>query len=135
MVDETPLGALRGRVGLEETLGRLVASVELAATLRPAIEAALERPGEAHRPRDAAQRTGLHPFEFCRSFRRAAGVSFHDFVDQARVDAALVRLATTELSSEDVTRELGFLGSPTLGLSIAEHTGLPLVAVLSLLRP
>lgn len=135
MERETPLDGLRQRVGVEAALTGIVAQPEVARKLRPAVEEVLTHLGDDHGLRRTAGLTDYDPFEFTKAFRTAAGISFFEFVDRARVDAALLRLATTDDSAETIAKAYGFLGANTLDLSIGEYTGLPLPAVLSLLRP
>ncbi|RYZ68512.1 MAG: AraC family transcriptional regulator [Proteobacteria bacterium] len=135
MNDEATLDNLRREVGLEATLAQIVAQPELSKSLRPVIEATLMQPEEPPRVPQAAALSGMAPMEFSKQFREAAGVPFHEFVDRVRVDAALLRLFTTLVPVDEIAHELGFMGTETLGLTIAEHTGLPFAAVLSLLRP
>ncbi len=132
---ETSLDGLRKRVGVETALTGIVSQPEIAKRLQPAVERALTTLGEAYGVREAAGLTAYGPLEFSREFNRAAGMTFGEFVDRARVDAAILRIATTDDSAESVAQAYGFMGIPTLDLSIGEYTGLPLAAVLSLLRP
>ena len=135
MVGESALEGLRRRIGLEDALLGIVARPESADRLKPALETVLTDLGRAHRIADTARLTGYGPFEFARRFKEAAGMSFHEFVDRARVDAAVLSLATSVDSTEAIAKAFGFMGRITLDLSIGEYTGLPLAAVLSLLRP
>ena len=132
---EASLDELRWRVGVERALAGIVAEPEIARGLGPAVEHVLTRLVENHGLRETASLTAYEPLAFSATFRRAAGISFFEFVDRARVDASLLRLATTDDPVESIARDYGFLSRLTLTLSIEEYTGLPLAAVLSLLRP
>lgn len=135
MERETSLEDLRQRVGVEAALTGIVAQPETAQRLRPAVELALTQMGSPPHLREFAETTGWSPLEFSRTFKQAAGMDLYEFVDRARVDGALVRLATTTDSVETIAEAFGFLGTSTLDFSIGEYTGLPLAAVLALLRP
>ena len=135
MEDVTSLDELRGRVGLEAALGRIAAAGEEGKAVVPAVEAVLTRTDEPILLGEMAALCGLRPFQFASTFKEVAAIDFHEFVDRARVDATLVALATSDARVDAVAESYGFLSVATLGLSIAEYTGLPLPAVLAVLRP
>ena len=135
MQDETSLEGLRQRVGVEGTRERVAAMGEVGASVLPALDAVLASPGETHGTKPMAEICGLSPVEFSLRFKQALGFGLQEFADRVRVDRTLVALASTQANADEVAHSLGFLAVATMGLSIAEYTGLPLPAVLALLRP
>ena len=120
---------------MEAALKRVAAAGDEGKALVPAVEEILLRPGEPQLLKESSALCGLAPFQFSKAFKAIVEVPFHEFADRARVDAVLVALATSEARVDEVAESFGFLSVATMGLSIAEYTGLPLPAVLALLRP
>lgn len=135
MEEKKALEALRGRLGVSEARDRIARAGPVGALIVPAVNGIVAFPGEPHLLGPTSALCGAAPFQFSQAFKQIAGIGFHEFADRVRVDQALVRLAETDQTVEEIAQEFGFMGATTLGLSIAEYTGLPLVAVLSLLRP
>lgn len=72
------------------------------------MNAVLERPEEAHSLEDMAATAGLTPSHFCRVFKRATGVSPHQYVIKARLDRAQQMLGGSDLSIAAIAESLGF---------------------------
>lgn len=68
----------------------------------------LQRPEAEHSIEALAAEAGLTPSHFCRVFKRATGISPHQYVMKARLERAQQMLGGTELSISQVADSLGF---------------------------
>lgn len=68
----------------------------------------LQRPEGEHSVEALAAEAGLTPSHFCRVFKRATGLSPHQYVMKARLELAQQMLGGTELSIAQVADSLGF---------------------------
>lgn len=72
------------------------------------MNAILERPEADHGIDEMAARAGVTPTHFCRIFKKATGVSPHQYVMKTRLDRAQHMLEQSEASMAAIAESLGF---------------------------
>lgn len=72
------------------------------------MNAVLTHPEEEHTVESLAAEVGLTPSHFCRVFKRATGLSPHQYVMKARLERAQEMLSSTELTVAQISEALGF---------------------------
>ncbi|GGY91634.1 helix-turn-helix domain-containing protein [Novosphingobium colocasiae] len=72
------------------------------------MNAILDRPEDSHNLEALAERAGLTPTHFCRVFKRATGVSPHQYVMRARLDRARLMLEQSDTPMARIADALGF---------------------------
>ena len=68
----------------------------------------LQRPEAAHSLEEMSAAAGLTPSHFCRVFRKATGLTPHQYVMKTRLDKAQQMLHQTDLSIAMIAESLGF---------------------------
>ena len=108
MADSTPLDAYRRRLDVAGTLAWVrLADVDGKGLARVAASI-VASPTWPHSMRWAARTCGMDRLEFRFHWEALTGCGFHEFVERARVERALVLLATTDLRIEAIAHESGF---------------------------
>jgi AraC-like DNA-binding protein len=74
--------------------------------------------------RTLAATTHFSPYHFARLFRKALGISPHQYVLRRRVERAKLLLAETDWSVSAIAFEVGFAGGSHLGLHFKRVTGM-----------
>ena len=72
------------------------------------MNAILERPEAEHSIDELAAQIGVTPTHFCRIFKKATGVSPHQYVMKARLNRAQHMLEQSEASMATIAESLGF---------------------------
>jgi len=108
-----PSGGGRRAVPRSSTLGRI----------RPALAAIHSSPRERITVADAARACGLSTAQFSRVFRQATGWSFAKFRLRGNVAFAAHLLLTTDLSTEAVAGQTGFVDGSHLHRNFVERYG------------
>ncbi len=81
------------------------------------------RAGEPLSLADLAAHAGLSPFHFLRSFKRAVGVTPHQYLVQTRLGRAVTMLLDTELPVIDVAYDAGFADLANFNRSFRQALG------------
>lgn len=87
------------------------------------MNAVLERPEGHHSLEAMAADAGLTPSHFCRVFKKATGVSPHQYVMKARLDRAQALIAGSELTIAQVADALGFASQSHFTRAFRAHAG------------
>lgn len=128
-IDLTEAGmALAGRVARLVSGRTEPPAVMTARDRRRAVEAALWIEAHAAEPIDldeAAKTAGLSPFHFLRLFRRALGVTPHQYLIRTRLRRAARRLAEDTLSITEIAYEVGFADLSNFVRSFHRAAGVP----------
>ncbi|MBB6734227.1 response regulator transcription factor [Cohnella zeiphila] len=74
---------------------------------------------------EAARRVNLSPSWFAALFRNETGRSFHDYVQQYRLDQARKLLETTDLKVYEIAQRVGIPNSRYFSRLFLEHAGAP----------
>lgn len=72
------------------------------------MNAILDRPEASHNLEELAAQAGITPTHFCRVFKKATGVSPHQYVMRARLDRAQQMLEQSDTSMATIADALGF---------------------------
>jgi AraC family transcriptional regulator len=72
------------------------------------MNAILQRPEGEHSIEELAAQAGVTPTHFCRIFKKATGVSPHQYVMKARLNRAQHMLEQSEASMATIADSLGF---------------------------
>lgn len=106
LVEALKAHALRGPLAANST--SFPTSDHSAYRIHQVMNAVQARPEVDHTLDSLAAQAGLSPSHFSRMFRRATGVSPHQYVLRARLERAQTLLASRELSIAQVAGALGF---------------------------
>lgn len=87
------------------------------------MNAVLQHPEYTHSLEEMAATAGLTPPHFCRVFKRAVGVSPHQYVMKARLERAQEMLAASDLSIAAVAESLGFGSQSHFTRAFRAHAG------------
>ena len=87
------------------------------------MNAVLEKPEADHSLEMMAAGAGLTVSHFCRVFKRATGVSPHQYVMKARLDRAQEMLSVTDLSIAQVAEALGFTSQSHFTRAFRNYAG------------
>jgi AraC-like DNA-binding protein len=77
------------------------------------------------RETELAELTGQHPSSFSRSFRKHAGMSFVQYVNQLRIKMSCEMLSNSELSITDICYQVGFNNLSNFNRQFLAHKGIP----------
>ncbi len=91
--------------------------------IHQAMNAIHQRPEEPHGLEEMAAQAGVTPSHFCRIFKRASGVSPHQYVMKARLDRAQQLLAQSNLSMAAIAETLGFTSQSHFTRAFRRFTG------------
>lgn len=83
----------------------------------------LGRPEEDHSLETLAAQAGLTPSHFCRVFKRATGVTPHQYVMKARLDRARDLLGQSDLSIAQVAEMTGFTSQSHFTRAFRQYAG------------
>jgi YesN/AraC family two-component response regulator len=70
-----------------------------------------------------AERNGYSKSNFCRVFKRITGNTFHDILNQRRVEVAGFLLVQTNLDLEEIAQQVGFLDAKCFCRVFKKYTG------------
>ena len=87
------------------------------------MNAILEHPGEEHSLETMAQQAGVTPSHFCRMFKKANGISPHQYVMKARLDRAQELLSQSDTSLAVIAETLGFTSQSHFTRAFRQFTG------------
>jgi AraC family transcriptional regulator len=87
------------------------------------MNAVRQRPEATHSLEEMAAEAGLTPSHFCRVFKRATGVTPHQYVMKARLDRAQELISGSELTIAQVADALGFVSQSHFTRAFRAHAG------------
>jgi AraC family transcriptional regulator len=91
--------------------------------LHDVMNAVLKHPEQDHTLDEMAARAGVTPSHFCRIFKRANGVSPHQFVMKARLDRAQEMISQSDASLALIADSLGFTSQSHFTRAFRQFTG------------
>lgn len=106
LVDALKAHMLRGPVNASTT--EIPTSAFSSYRIHHIMNAILERPEAEHTVDELAAQAGVTPTHFCRIFKKATGVSPHQYVMKARLNRAQHMLEQSEASMATIAESLGF---------------------------
>ena len=83
----------------------------------------IRHPDEEHRLVDLAHEAGLTPSHFCRVFRRATGLSPHQFVLKVKLERAQQMLVQTTMPLSGIADSLGFTSQSHFSRAFRQFSG------------
>ena len=83
----------------------------------------MENPGAQHSLHSLAEAVGMSPRSLSRHFQREAGITPHEFVQRARLDAARKLLEASDKLLKTIAIECGFGSSDRMRLVFGERLG------------
>jgi AraC family transcriptional regulator len=83
----------------------------------------LQHPGEPHTVESMAERASVTPTHFCRIFKRASGVSPHQYVMKTRFDRAQQLLLQSDARISLIAESLGFTSQSHFARAFRRITG------------
>ena len=83
----------------------------------------IRQPEEEHRLADLADEAGLTPSHFCRVFRRATGLSPHQFVLKVKMERAQQMLVQTAMPLSGIADSLGFTSQSHFSRAFRQFSG------------
>lgn len=83
----------------------------------------LSQPEQEHKLEDLAARAGISPPHFCRVFKKATGVSPHQYVMRARLDRAQTMLEQSDMSIATIAEVLGFTSQSHFTRAFRQFSG------------
>lgn len=92
--------------------------------LHKIMNAVLERPERDHSLDEMAAMAGITPSHFCRVFKKATGISPHQYVLKARLDKAQQMLVQTDLTLASVSEALGFTSQSHFSRAFRGYAGI-----------
>ena len=119
-------GALKAHMvrGPQNTAASNIPTADFAAyRLHHIMNRVLARPEADHSLEAMAADADLTPSHFCRVFKRATGVSPHQYVMKARLDRAQELLAGSDLTIAQVAEALGFTSQSHFTRAFRGHAG------------
>ena len=87
------------------------------------MNAILTKPEADHSLEVMAADAGLTPSHFCRVFKKATGITPHQYVMKARLDRAQEMLGSSELSIATIADQLGFTSQSHFTRAFRQYTG------------
>ncbi|MCE7795407.1 AraC family transcriptional regulator [Sphingobium sufflavum] len=84
-----------------------------------------QRPQDNHTLEEMAAQAGVTPSHFCRIFRKATGVSPHQYVMKARLDRAQHLLVQSDMALATIADFLGFTSQSHFTRAFRQFTGEP----------
>ena len=91
--------------------------------LHKIMNAVLSRPEQDHSLEAMAATAGITPSHFCRVFKRATGISPHQYVMKARLDRAQQMLVQTEMNLAGIAESLGFTSQSHFSRAFRVYAG------------
>jgi AraC family transcriptional regulator len=91
--------------------------------LHKIMNAVLDHPEAEHSLDQMAAMAGITPSHFCRVFKKATGVSPHQYVMKARLDKAQQMLVQTDLTLAAVSEALGFTSQSHFSRAFRGYAG------------
>ena len=91
--------------------------------LHQVMNAILQHPEAPHSLDELAAQAGVTPSHFCRIFKKASGVSPHQYVMKARLDRARELLTQSETSVSLIADSLGFTSQSHFTRAFRQFTG------------
>ncbi len=82
-----------------------------------------QRPENNHSLEEMAAQAGITPSHFCRVFRKATGVSPHQYVMKTRLDRARQMLVQSEMSLSTIADFLGFTSQSHFTRAFRQYSG------------
>ncbi len=92
--------------------------------LHKIMNAVLEHPEAEHSLEQMAAMAGITPSHFCRVFKKATGISPHQYVMKARLDKAQQMLVQTDLTLAAVSEALGFASQSHFSRAFRGYAGI-----------
>lgn len=83
----------------------------------------LEQPEASHHLEELAAQAGITPTHFCRVFKKATGVSPHQYVMRARLDKAQRMLEQTDSPMATIAESLGFTSQSHFTRAFRQFSG------------
>ena len=87
------------------------------------MNAILSRPEADHSLEAMAAEAGLTPSHFCRVFKKATGITPHQYVMKARLDRAQELLGSSDLSIATIADQLGFTSQSHFTRAFRQYAG------------
>ena len=112
---------LRGPAGAETT--EIPTSAFSAYRLHQVMNGILQHPEGEHSLEDLAAQAGVTPSHFCRIFKKACGVSPHQYVMKARLDRAQELLSQSDTPLSLIAEALGFTSQSHFTRAFRQFTG------------
>jgi AraC family transcriptional regulator len=87
------------------------------------MNAILQHPEEEHSLEEMAAQAGVTPSHFCRIFKKANGVSPHQYVMKAKLDRAQELITNSDASLALIANSLGFNSQSHFTRAFRQFTG------------
>lgn len=91
--------------------------------LHKVMNAILDHPEHEHSLEQMAATAGVTPSHFCRVFKKATGISPHQYVMKARLDRAQHLLAQTDMTLAALSESLGFTSQSHFSRAFRAYAG------------
>lgn len=91
--------------------------------LHKVMNAILDHPEHDHSLEQMAATAGVTPSHFCRVFKKATGISPHQYVMKARLDRAQHLLAQTDMTLAALSESLGFTSQSHFSRAFRAYAG------------
>jgi AraC family transcriptional regulator len=91
--------------------------------LHQVMNAVLQRPEADHSLETMAAVAGITPSHFCRVFKKATGISPHQYVMKARLDRAQAMLTQSDMSLATLSEALGFTSQSHFSRAFRAYAG------------
>jgi AraC family transcriptional regulator len=119
------VGALKAHMlrGPMSTDGDIPTTAFSAYRLHHVMNAILQNPQADHSVEEMAARAGVTPSHFCRIFKKANGVSPHQYVIKARLERAQQLLSQTDTTISQVADLMGFTSQSHFTRAFKQFTG------------
>lgn len=91
--------------------------------LHKVMNAILARPEEEHSLDELSAMAGVTPSHFCRVFKKATGISPHQYVMKARLDRAQEMLVQTDMTLAGISEATGFQSQSHFSRAFRNHFG------------
>lgn len=121
LVDALKAHMLRGPVG--PSAAEIPTTAFSSYRIHHIMNAILERPEGEHSIEELAHQVGVTPTHFCRIFKKATGVSPHQYVMKARLSRAQHMLEQSEASMATIAEALGFMSQSHFTRAFRQFAG------------
>lgn len=91
--------------------------------LHKIMNAVLQHPEAEHSLEEMSAIAGITPSHFCRVFKKATGISPHQYVMKARLDRAQEMLVQTDLPLAQLSENLGFQSQSHFSRAFRQYSG------------